>query len=204
MSRLRGPRLKIMRALGVELPGLSRKSIEKRPHPPGQHGPQTRKRTNRSDYSLRLREKQKVRFNYGLSERQLRGLVEDATRLKGNTGVVLIQLLERRLDNVVFRAGFGRTIPAARQLVSHGHIQVNGRTVDRPSYRLRRGDVISVAPKSRALAQSALETGAGMVSDWITVDKEGLKATMTSMPDESFLPFPLEPRLIIEHYSRAM
>jgi small subunit ribosomal protein S4 len=193
-----------MRALGVELPGLSRKSIEKRPHPPGQHGPQTRKRTNRSDYSLRLREKQKVRFNYGLSERQLRGLVEDATRLKGNTGVVLIQLLERRLDNVVFRAGFGRTIPAARQLVSHGHIQVNGRTVDRPSYRLRRGDVISVAPKSRALAQSALETGAGMVSDWITVDKEGLKATMTSMPDESFLPFPLEPRLIIEHYSRAM
>ena len=154
MSRLRGPRLKIMRALGVELPGLSRKSIEKRPHPPGQHGPQVRKRTNRSDYSLRLREKQKVRFNYGLSERQLRGLVEDATRLKGNTGVVLIQLLERRLDNVVFRAGFARTIPGARQMVSHGHIQVNGRTVDRPSYRLRRGDVISVATKSRALAQS--------------------------------------------------
>jgi small subunit ribosomal protein S4 len=203
MSRLRGPRLRIMRALGVELPGLSRKSIEKRPHPPGQHGT-ARKRTNRSDYSLRLREKQKVRFNYGLSERQLRGLVEDATRLKGNTGVVLIQLLERRLDNVVFRAGFGRTIPAARQLVSHGHIQVNGRTVDRPSYRLRRGDVITVAAKSRALAQTALESGGGMVSDWIAVDKEGLKATMTSMPDETFLPFPLEPRLIIEHYSRAM
>jgi small subunit ribosomal protein S4 len=203
MSRLRGPRLKIMRALGVELPGLSRKSIEKRPHPPGQHGPQ-RKRTNRSDYSLRLREKQKVRFNYGLSERQLRGLVEDATRLKGNTGVVLIQLLERRLDNVVFRAGFGRTIPAARQLVSHGHILVNGRAVDRPSFRLKRGDVISVAPASRALAQRALESGAGMVSDWIHVDKEGLKATMASLPDESFLPFPLEPRLIIEHYSRAM
>jgi small subunit ribosomal protein S4 len=204
MSRLRGPRLKIMRALGIELPGLSRKSIEKRPHPPGQHGPQVRKRTNRSDYSLRLREKQKVRFNYGLSERQLRGLVEDATRLKGNTGVVLIQLLERRLDNVVFRAGFGRTIPGARQLVTHGHIQVNGKTVDRPSYRLRRGDVVSVAAKSRALAQSALESGAGMVSGWITVDREGLKATMASFPDETFLPFPLEPRLIIEHYSRAM
>jgi small subunit ribosomal protein S4 len=204
MSRLRGPRLKIMRALGVELPGLSRKSIEKRPHPPGQHGPQARKRTNRSDYSLRLREKQKVRFNYGLSERQLRGLVEDATRLKGNTGVVLIQLLERRLDNVVFRAGFSRTIPGARQLVSHGHIQVNGRTVDRPSFRLKRGDIISVAPASRALAQRALESGAGMVSDWIHVDKDGLKATLASLPDESFLPFPLEPRLIIEHYSRAM
>jgi small subunit ribosomal protein S4 len=204
MSRLRGPRLKIMRALGVELPGLSRKSIEKRPHPPGQHGPQARRRTSRSDYSLRLREKQKVRFNYGLSERQLRGLVEDATRLKGNTGVVLIQLLERRLDNVVFRAGFGRTIPAARQLVSHGHVLVNGRTVDRPSFRLKRGDVISIAPASRALAQRSLDSGGGMVSDWIDVDKEGLKATMTSLPDESFLPFPLEPRLIIEHYSRAM
>lgn len=204
MSRLRGPRLKIMRALGVELPGLSRKSIEKRPHPPGQHGPQTRKRTNRSDYSLRLREKQKVRFNYGLSERQLRGLVEDATRLKGNTGVVLIQLLERRLDNVVFRAGFARTIPAARQMVTHGHIQVNGKSVDRASYRLRRGDVISVATKSRALAQSALDSGSGMASDWINVDREGLKATMASFPDDSFLPFPLEPRLIIEHYSRAM
>jgi small subunit ribosomal protein S4 len=203
MSRLRGPRLKIMRALGVELPGLSRKSIEKRPHPPGQHGP-ARKRTNRSDYSLRLREKQKVRFNYGLSERQLRGLVEDATRLKGNTGVVLIQLLERRLDNVVFRAGFGRTIPAARQLVSHGHVLVNGRSVDRPSYRLKRGDVVTVAPASRALAQRSLESGAGMVSDWIQVDKEGMKATLASLPDESFLPFPLEPRLIIEHYSRAM
>ena len=113
-------------------------------------------------------------------------------------------MLERRLDNVVFRAGFSRTIPGARQLVSHGHIQVNGRTVDRPSYRLKRGDVISVAAKSRALAQGALETGAGMASDWINVDKEGLKATMTSFPDETFLPFPLEPRLIIEHYSRAM
>jgi small subunit ribosomal protein S4 len=139
-----------------------------------------------------------------LSERQLRGLVEDATRLKGNTGVVLIQLLERRLDNVVFRAGFARTIPGARQLVSHGHIQVNGKAVDRPSYRLKRGDVISVATKSRALAQAALESGAGMLSDWIHVDKEGLKATMASFPDETFLPFALEPRLIIEHYSRAM
>src|SRR4029450_10805583 len=160
MSRFIGPRVKVMRALGVALPGLSRKSIEKRPYGPGQHGPTRRKKTP-SDYALRLREKQKVRFNYGVSERVLRRLVEEATRMRGNTGVTLVQLLERRLDNVVFRAGFARTIPGARQLVSHGHIQVNGKTVDRPSYRLRRGDFVTVATKSRALAQGALESGAG-------------------------------------------
>lgn len=192
-----------MRALGVELPGLSRKSIEKRPQRPGQHGA-ARKRTNLSDYALRLREKQKVRFNYGLTEGQLRQVVADATRARGNTGVMLIQLLERRLDNVVFRAGFGRTIPAARQLVTHGHVLVNGRSVDRPAYRLKRGDVISVCPASKALAQRALDSGAGMQSDWIDVDKAELRATLVSLPHDAFVPFPLEPRLIIEHYSRAM
>src|SRR4029453_6484046 len=102
MSRLTGPRVKIMRSLGVQLPGLSQKSIEKRPFPPGQHGPNVRKRKSGSDYGLRLKETQKVRFNYGLTERQLRRLVEDASRAKGNTAHTLIQLLERRLDNIVF------------------------------------------------------------------------------------------------------
>lgn len=203
MSRLRGPRVKVMRALGMELPGLSRKSIEKRPYPPGQHGP-GRKRRNESAYGKRLREKQKVRLNYGISELQLRRLVEAANRLKGNTGVVLIQLLERRLDNIVFRGGFARTIPGARQLVSHGHILVNGRSVDRASYRVRRGDAITICPASKALAQRALESGAGMESPWLLVDKEALTIQVASYPDESFVPFPLEPRLIVEHYSRAM
>jgi small subunit ribosomal protein S4 len=203
MSRFTGPRLKVMRALGVALPGLSRKSIEKRPYPPGQHGPTRRKRTF-SDFALRLREKQKVRFNYGVSERVLRRLVEEATRLRGNTGMTLLQLLERRLDNVVFRGGFARTIPGARQLVAHGHVRVNGRAVDRPSFRVSRGDVVAIHQGSRVLATRALESGAGLESPWLVVDREALSIQVASYPDESFLPFDLEPRLIVEHYSRAM
>src|SRR4029450_5575411 len=173
MSRFIGPRVKVMRALGVALPGLSRKSIEKRPYGPGQHGPTRRKKTP-SDYALRLREKQKVRFNYGVSERVLRRLVEEATRIPGNTGVTLVQLLERRLDNVVFRAGFSRTIPGARQLVSHGHVLVNGRKVDRPSFRVSRGDTVAVRTGSHPLAVRALESGGGLESPWLFVDKAAL------------------------------
>jgi small subunit ribosomal protein S4 len=204
MSRLTGPRVKIMRSLGVQLPGLSQKSIEKRPFPPGQHGPNVRKRKSGSDYGLRLKETQKVRFNYGLTERQLRRLVEDASRAKGNTAHTLIQLLERRLDNIVFRAGFGRTIPAARQLVNHGHVLVNDRKVDRASFRVKRGDVVTVKTASRPIAQRALESSSGIVTDWLHVEKEAFRVTIASFPDENFLPFPLETRLIIEHYSRAM
>ena len=203
MASYRGPRLKIMRALGTELPGLSRKSIEKRPYPPGEHGPKRRRR-NISDYALRLREKQKVRFNYCISEAQLRRFFEAATRMKGNTAVKLIELLERRLDNVVFRAGFARTIPAARQLVGHGHIVVNGRKVDRPSFRVTRGDVVSVRPGSRELVLGVLAAGAGLETPWLAIDKEAPTITVASYPDESFVPFEIEPRLIVEHYSRAM
>jgi small subunit ribosomal protein S4 len=203
MSRFTGPRVKVMRALGVALPGLSRKSTEKRPYPPGQHGPTRRKKTL-SDFALRLREKQKVRFNYGVSENSLRRLVEEATRMRGNTGVVLVQLLERRLDNVVFRGGFARTIPGARQLVAHGHILVNGRKVDRASYRVNRGDIITVREGSRALATRGLESGGGLDSPWLFVDKTALSIAVSSFPDETFVPFELEPRLIVEHYSRAM
>jgi small subunit ribosomal protein S4 len=203
MSRFTGPRVKVMRALGIQLPGLSRKSIEKRPHPPGQHGP-TRRRKTPTDFALRLREKQKVRFNYGVTENTLRRLVEEATRMRGNTGVTLIQLLERRLDNIVFRGGFARTIPGARQLVAHGHIRVNGKKVDRASYRVNRGDTITVRESSRPLAVRGLETGGGLDSPWLLVDKDALTIQVTSYPDESFTPFELETRLIVEHYSRAM
>jgi small subunit ribosomal protein S4 len=193
-----------MRALGIELPGLSRKSIAKRPYPPGQHGQGRKRRSQQSEYSKRLHEKQKVRMNYGITELQLRRLVETADRAKGNTGVMLVQLLERRLDNIVFRAGFARTIPAARQLVSHGYTLVNGRAVDRPSFRVRRGDIVTIVPASRALAQRAVESGAGLDSPWLLIDKAAFTVQVASYPDESFLPFPLEPRLIVEHYSRAM
>jgi len=203
VSRLTGPRLKILRALDTRLPGLSRKSTEKRPFGPGQHGPTKRKKAG-SPYALRLREKQKVRFNYGLTERALRRVVEEALRSKDNTGQVIIQLLERRLDNVLFRAGFGATIPAARQLTTHGHVLVNGRRETIPSRRLVRGDVVSIRPKSRHLPLSALESGAGADSPWLVIDKDALVATVTGYPDDAFVPFELSPRLVIEHYSRVL
>jgi small subunit ribosomal protein S4 len=117
---------------------------------------------------------------------------------------VLVQLLERRLDNIVFRGGFARTIPGARQLVAHGHILVNGKKVDRPSFRVNRGDTVAVRVASQPLANRALEAGGGMDSPWLLVDKGALTIQITSFPDESFTPFELEPRLIVEHYSRAM
>ena len=139
MGRHTGPRLKKMRALDVELPGLSRKSIAKRPYRPGQHG---QKSQRVKDYSLRLAEKQKLRFNYGVNERQLRRLVREAIRSKTLTADKVIELLELRLDNVVFRGGFAPTIPAARQLVNHNHITVNDKRVNIASYRVNVGDVI--------------------------------------------------------------
>lgn len=192
-----------MRALGTDLPGLSRKSMEKRPTVPGQHGP-TRRRKSPSAYGLRLHEKQKVRFNYGLTERSLRRVVEEALRAKGNSGDVIIQLLERRLDNVVYRAGFAATIPAARQLVNHGHVLVNGRRETIASRRLSRGDVVSVRESSRHIAEAAISSGSGTISPWLDLNREAFSVTMTSFPDEGFRPFALEPRLIIEHYSRVL
>ena len=203
MSRNTSPRLRIVRALGSELSGLTRKSAEKRPYGPGQHGPSQR-RKKASAYGLALREKQKVRFNYGLTERALRRMVERATRMHGNTGVTLIQLLERRLDNVVFRAGFARTIPAARQLVSHGHILVNGRRCDVPSRQLDFGDTVAVAPSGRALADSAFESGSGLESPWLDVDRSAGTVRVVSSPDPAFVPFDVEMRLIVEHYSRVL
>jgi small subunit ribosomal protein S4 len=189
-----------MRALGQELPGLSRKSIEKRPNRPGQHG--AGRRRTASAYADRLREKQKLRLNYGLSERQFRGLVEKAMRHRGNTGVQIVQALERRLDNIIFRAGFARTIPAARQLVSHGHVQVNGRRVDIASFQITRGDVVSLQERSRDLGTRALESGSGMDSPWLDVDRNSASVVVRSFPDEDFRPFSVEMRLVVEYYSR--
>src|SRR4028118_1067485 len=154
MSRYRGPRLRIVRRLG-DLPGLSRKS-PRRAYPPGQHG-QNRKK--RSEYAVRLEEKQKLRFNYGITEKQLLRYVRKARRATGSTGQSLLQLLEMRLDNTVFRLGMAGTIPAARQLVNHGHVTVNGRVVDIPSYQCRPGDVIGIknTERSKRLVQQNLE-----------------------------------------------
>jgi len=193
-----------MRALGLNLPGLSRKSIERRPYPPGQHGGDRRRKE--SDYGRQLKEKQKLRFNYGLGERQLRRLVVDARRSKMETGKKLIELLERRLDNVVFRAGFAPTIPAARQLVNHAHIMVNGRRVDIPSFQVSAGDIITVRDRSRKLQilKDSLESPSLQKPDWMTIDGGDLKATVDSLPDETSVPFPLEVQLIVEYYARML
>lgn len=154
MSRYRGPRLRVVRRLG-DLPGLTRKAA-RRSYPPGQHG-QARKK--RSEYAVRLEEKQKLRFNYGLTERQLVRYVRKARRVSGSTGQSLLQMLEMRLDNTVFRLGMAPTIPAARQLVNHGHITVNGRVVSIPSYQCRPGEEIGVKnqDRSRRLVEENLQ-----------------------------------------------
>lgn len=146
MSRI-GPRLKIVRRLDAALPGLTPKDAGRRPYPPGEHGNGARGGRRKTEYRERLEEKQKVRFNYGLKEKKLRRYFERARDAKGPTGAVLLELLERRLDNVVFRLGFARTVPAARQYVVHGHIRVNGENVDRPGFEVESGDEISVAEK---------------------------------------------------------
>ena len=202
MSRHTGPRLKIMRALGTELPGLSRKSIELRPNPPGQHGAQASRR-RKSDYGLALVEKQKLRFNYGVSESQLRRLMVEARRRSGPSGDNLLQLLESRLDNVVFRAGLAPTIPAARQLVGHGHVLLNGRRADIPSMRLRAGDVVRLRERSRNLGivQESLAQPALISPEWLSWDATLMQATVTSLPEADEVPFPIVVQLVVQHYA---
>ena len=204
MSRYRGPRVKKMRALGLDLPGLSRKSIERRPQPPGQHG--ANRRGKLSDYARQLREKQKLRLNYGLSERQFMRLMEAAKRSTMPSGQKLGELLERRLDNVVFRSGLAPTIPAARQLVNHGHTLVNGRKVNIASYQVSEGDVITLRNRSKNLA-IVLESISGpgsMKPEWLEMDPSTRTATVAELPDWSSVPFPVDFQLVVEFYSKRL
>ncbi|KGF71942.1 30S ribosomal protein S4 [Neosynechococcus sphagnicola sy1] len=200
MSRYRGPRLRITRRLG-DLPGLTRKTA-KRAYPPGQHG-QNRKK--RSEYAIRLEEKQKLRFNYGLSERQLLRYVRKARRASGSTGQVLLQLLEMRLDNTVFRLGMAPTIPAARQLVNHGHVTVNGRRVNIPSYQCRPGEVISVRDRdcSRQLVEQNLQyPGLANLPSHLEFDKAKLTGKVNSVVEREWVALQVNELLVVEYYSR--
>jgi len=200
MSRYRGPRLRIVRRLG-ELPGLSRKS-PRRAYPPGQHG-QNRKK--RSEYAIRLEEKQKLRLNYGITETQLVRYVKKARRATGSTGQALLQLLEMRLDNTVFRLGMAGTIPAARQLVNHGHITVNGRTVDIPSYQCRPGDVIGVRnrDRSRQLVQTNMEfPGLANLPTHLEFDKNTLVGKVNGVVEREWVALQINELLVVEYYSR--
>jgi small subunit ribosomal protein S4 len=195
-----------MRALGIDLPGLSRKSMWDRPYPPGVHGPKSARRRKMSDFKKQLLEKQKLRFNYGLNEGQFMRLYREAVHSKEPSGDKLLELLERRLDNTVFRAGFAPTIPAARQLVCHGHFLVNGKRLDIPSYRVREGDVISLRERSQNLVavDAALEDVRLARPDWIEFDEAKKTVTIKSLPKVDSVPFPLEIDLVIEYYSKRL
>jgi small subunit ribosomal protein S4 len=195
-----------MRALGIDLPGLSRKSMWNRPYPPGVHGPKSARRRKMSDFKKQLLEKQKLRFNYGLSEGQFRRLYREAVHSKEPSGDKLLELLERRLDNFVFRAGFAATIPAARQLVCHGHLLVNGKRLDIPSYRVREGDVVGLRERSQNLAavDASLEDVRIVRPEWIEFDEGKKTATAKALPRPDSVPFPLEIDLVIEYYSKRL
>lgn len=201
MARYTGPRLKIIRRLGTPIPGLMRTDPDlRRPYPPGQHGPTKRKKL--SDYALRLMEKQKLRFHYGLSERQLRRYVAQAFSGKGNSGHILLQLLERRLDNVVFRAGFAPTMAAARQMTLHGHITVNGKRVNIPSFQVRPGDSIAMRATSKMkdrAAEAQKDPNNLKVPDYLEAG-DGV-AKMKVLPERDAVPLDLDPQLIVEYYS---
>lgn len=203
MARYRGPRLKIIRRLGTQLPGLMRTEGDlRRPYPPGQHGPT--RRAKLSDFAIRLREKQKLRFHYCISEKQFRRYVKRAEVGKGNPGTNLLQSLETRLDNAVFRAGFAPTIRAARQMTGHGHISVNGKRVDIASYPLRVGDVITPYDKSKMVEQiknNRKDPANLSLPSFIDVDEANMAAKITVKPAREDIPVEVQEQFIIEYYS---
>ncbi len=177
--------------------------IERRPYPPGDHG-RTQLRRKDSEYLIQLREKQKARRIYGLLEKQFRNLYEEANRQKGVTGENLLRMLEQRLDNIVFRAGWARTRPQARQFVNHGLINVNGRRVDIPSYRVKKGDVVSLREKSQAMIviQHNLDTLDVRLPAWFDAGEGGKSITVRELPLREQIDVPVREQLIVELYSK--
>ena len=205
MGRYRGPIVKICRREGVNLAETpkAQKYMERRPYPPGEHGQRRRRRI--SDYGVRLREKQKLRFLYNMSEKQFANLFVEASRREGATGTVFLQLLERRLDNVVYRLGIAHTRRQARQFVGHGLILVNGRRVDVPSYRVKPGDEIAVAERARKnphIAQNVQERRRGKTPPWLDFDADALKGVFRSVPSREDIVVPVNELQVIEYYSR--
>jgi small subunit ribosomal protein S4 len=203
MGRYTGPKTKVARRYGVPLFGPS-KSLERKNYPPGMHGPKGSRR-KQSDYAVALGEKQKLRYQYGLLEKQFRRIFQTALRRRGVTGETLLQLLETRLDNVVFRLGLANTRSAARQLVSHGHVQVNGRGVNIASYNVKAGDEVMIKdrPKSRQLALRNLElTQIAPVPDWLIANRDALSGKVARIPVRDEMQPMVNEQLIVELYSR--
>jgi small subunit ribosomal protein S4 len=202
MARYIGPKTRIARKFGDPIYGPD-KSYDKKSYPPGQHGA-NKKRKKSSEYGIQLREKQKAKYTYGVLERQFANLFEKAQRSKGVTGEVLLQLLESRLDNVVFRLGLSRSRSGARQLVSHRHITVNGNVVNVPSYILRPGDIIGVREKSKSLETIIECLGANRRSKlaWLEWDDTQMAGKYMSVPERSEIPEDIKEQLIVELYSK--
>ena len=205
MARYLGPRTRKSRRLGQLLDDNKSKYYDRRPYPPGEHGRRRGRRSNDSDYLHQLREKQKMRQIYGVLERQFRRYYREAARLKGITGDNLLQILECRLDNVVFRSGLARTRPQARQLVNHGHFQVNGQKVDIPSYRVRAGDMVTVKPKSReiiVIRHAADTAGDRRVPEWLEVSLDERRIQVIDVPSRAQIDTAVREQLVVELYSR--
>jgi len=202
MARYTGPRTRVSRRFGTPIFGAS-KYLERRNYPPGVHGPKSRRKF--SDYAIGLGEKQKLRYYYGLLERQFRNVYERALRMRGVTGEKMLQILETRLDSLVFQAGFGVTRAQARQFVSHGHIRVNGRKVAVPSYAVKVNDVVEVRDHavSRQQAAKSLEGSTSrVVPDWVALDKEHLKARLLRVPSRDEIQPVANEQAVVEFYSR--
>ena len=202
MARYTGPRTRISRRFGIPLFGPD-KYLERRNYGPGVHGPKSRRK--HTDYGLGLIEKQKLRYFYGLMERQFRGVYEKALKRRGVTGEQMLQILETRLDNVAYHLGFGITRSAARQFVNHGHIKVNGRKVNVPSYALKVNDVIEVRESnvSRQLATKNLELATSkVVPDWMTLNKDAFKGTVMRVPTREEIQPIANVQAVVEFYSR--
>ncbi len=201
MARYTGPKSKIARKFGEAIFGDD-KAFEKKNYPPGQHG-NSRRRGKKSEYAVQLMEKQKAKYTYGILERQFRNIFGRATRSKGVTGEVLLQLCESRLDNVVYRLGISNSRRGARQLVSHRHITVNGEVVNIPSYSLKPGDVVGVREKSKSLQAitSSLEANSS-VYEWLSWNAEKMEGTFVSMPERIQIPENIKEQLIVELYSK--
>ena len=204
MARYTGPKVKISRRLGVNIYENEKgsKALNKRPYPPGEHGRSRRRQP--SEYLLQLQEKQKAKYIYGVLERPFSNLYKEASRQKGVTGENLLRMLEQRLDNVAFRAGWASTRPQARQFVGHGMINVNGKRVDIPSYRVRKGDVISLRDKPRQMIviRHNLDTLDRLKPAWLEVGDDGFQVTVLDLPTREQIDVPVREQLIVELYSK--
>jgi small subunit ribosomal protein S4 len=204
MARYTGPKVKISRRLGVNIfeNEKGRRALERRPYPPGEHGRSRRRQA--SEYAGQLAEKQKAKYIYGLLERQFSNLYKEASRREGVTGENLMRYLEQRLDNVVFRAKWASTRPQSRQFVNHGLVDVNGKRVDIPSYRVRKGDVISLRDKARSMIviRHNLDTSDAIVPAWLETGDGGFNVSVVDLPRRDQIDVPVREQLIVELYSK--